>query len=50
MVQYPKDVDNGHEACCGVDITVWTQCEDFSAMGYITDQLDSLIVEWYPGK
>ena len=34
----------------GVDITVWTSCEDFSAMGYIVDQLDSLIDEWFPGK
>ena len=33
----------------GVDITVWTQCEDFSAMGYIIDQLDSLINERFPG-
>lgn len=44
----PKGPDNG--VCCGVDITVWSQYEDFSAMGYITDQLDSLIEEWYPGK
>ena len=34
----------------GVDITVWTSSEDFSAMGYIVDQLDSLIDEWFPGE
>ena len=34
----------------GVDITVWSSNGDFSAMGYVVDQLDSLIDEWFPGK
>ena len=33
----------------GVDITVWTNNEDFAAMGYVVDQIDSLIDEWFPG-
>ena len=34
----------------GVDITVWSSEGDFSAMGYVVDQMDALIDEWFPGE
>lgn len=34
----------------GVDVTVWSYNNDFSPMGYIVDQIDALIDEWFPGK
>ena len=34
----------------GVAITVWSEQRDFAAIGFIVDQIDALISEWYPGK
>ena len=34
----------------GIAITVWSEHHDFAAVGFIVDQIDALITEWYPGK
>lgn len=34
----------------GIAITVWSEQRDFSSLGFIVDQVDALISEWYPGK
>ena len=34
----------------GVAITVWSEQHDFAAIGFIVDQIDALISEWYPGE
>ena len=31
-------------------VTVWSVEGDFSVLGFVTDQINSLISEWYPGK
>ena len=33
----------------GVSITVYSSINDFSVLGFIVDQIDALISEWYPG-
>ena len=43
-------IDKTAQPIEGVDITVWANNEDFSAIGYVVDQMDSLIDEWFPGK
>lgn len=34
----------------GIAITVWSEHRDFAAVGFIVDQIDALISEWYPGE
>nr|XP_002736404.1 PREDICTED: leucine-rich repeat serine/threonine-protein kinase 1-like [Saccoglossus kowalevskii] len=36
----------GHQ---GINITVASQWKDYTAMGFIVDQIDALITEWFPG-
>lgn len=31
-------------------MTVWSGEKDFSVLGFVTDQINSLISEWYPGN
>ena len=33
----------------GLELTVWSSNNDFSMVGYIVDQIESLIDEWFPG-
>lgn len=40
----------GRERQEGISVTVWSLDGDFSSMGFIVDQIDALISEWYPGE
>ena len=40
-----KDVSESE----GVDITVYSSTYDFTWMGYLVDQVDNLLNEWFPG-
>lgn len=33
----------------GLELTVWSTSDDYSIVGYIVDQIESLIDEWFPG-
>jgi len=46
-IRMPSDGDRSTQ---GVDVTVWSYTNDFSPMGYIVDQIDALIDEWFPGE
>ncbi|XP_028406855.1 leucine-rich repeat serine/threonine-protein kinase 1-like [Dendronephthya gigantea] len=50
---YSKTERNPHsrmlEDIEGVKVTVWSEEKDFSVLGFVTDQVNSLITEWYPG-
>ena len=34
----------------GLEVSVWSEAGDYSAIGYIVDQIESLVDEWFPGK
>ena len=35
----------------GLEMTVWsTSPQGYSTVGYLSDQIEQLIDEWYPGK
>lgn len=33
----------------GLELTVWSTSNDYSMVGYLVDQIESLIDEWFPG-
>ncbi|XP_023930801.1 leucine-rich repeat serine/threonine-protein kinase 1 [Lingula anatina] len=35
--------------CSGVLITVHSTSDDFASMGFVTDEIETLIMEWFPG-
>ena len=43
-----EGVDAPADSLRGVDICVWSNNGNFSAMGYVVDQLDSLIAKEFP--
>ncbi len=52
-IKFSLQERNGHTGALedieGVMVTVWSAEKDFSVLGFVTDQVNSLISEWYPG-
>ena len=49
VIDFIFQFDEVSYGCEGVSVAVWSDHGDFSVMGFIVDQIDRLISEWYPG-
>lgn len=44
-----RDPDQTSQSNTGILITVLSAVEDFSALGFLVDEIDNLIEDWYRG-